>query len=312
MQSGQGKTCPLVLCLKERYWNFSCRTRICLFYPAVWKGYFFVCYDHAMLRRLKEEVCVCSRGENILLDRAPFELSPRLLSLTEWIPDRSRVADIGGDHANLLIYLAKSGCLAYGIVGELNQGPFENARRRIRDAGVQDFVEVRLGDGLSVLERNEVDVIVIAGMGGSLICQILSDNMEKLDGVKRLILQPNIGGQNVRRWLKEHGFCLAGELLVEDTGILYEALAAEPGEETVYEEIGELPEEILLEMGPLLWKNRHPLLKWKVEQIWSAKQRIYYGLQQAKSPTAIDKRVALEMELKEWGRVKQCLCTDLI
>lgn len=245
-------------------------------------------------------------------DRDPFVLSPRLLALTEWIPDRSCVADIGGDHANLLVHLVKAGRLAHGIVGELNQGPYENARQRIEAAGAADFIEVRLGNGLSVLKQSEVDVIVIAGMGGSLICQILSEGKEKLGGVKRLVLQPNIGGRNVRLWLKENGFRLAGELLVEDAGILYEALVAEPGEETLYKEIRGVSEEILAEIGPLLWKNRHPLLKWKVEQSWSAKQRIFDGLQQAKSQAAIDKRLKLEEELKEWERVKKCLCTDSI
>ncbi len=244
-------------------------------------------------------------------DRDPFVLSPRLLALAKWIPDRSRVADIGGDHAYLLVHLAKTRRLVYGIVGELNQGPYENARRRIGDAGVKEFIEVRLGNGLSVLKQGEVDIIVIAGMGGSLIRRILSEGKEKLGDVKRLVLQPNIGGKNVRLWLKENGFRLTGELLVEDAGILYEALAAEPGKETLYEEIQGLSEKTLAEIGPLLWKNRHPLLKWKVEQSWNAKQRILHGLQHAKSLAAVDKRLALEKEMKEWERVKKCLCTDL-
>ncbi|MBA4600734.1 tRNA (adenine(22)-N(1))-methyltransferase [Thermoactinomyces mirandus] len=246
-----------------------------------------------------------------MLDCDPFVLSPRLLALTEWIPEGSRVADIGADHAYLLIHLAKTGRLSHGIVGELNHGPYENARRSIAGFGVADFIDVRLGNGLSVLGKNEVDVIVIAGMGGSLICQILAEGKEKLENAKRLVLQPNIGGRSVRLWLKENGFRLAGEMLVDDGGILYEALVAKHGEETVYEEIGELSEETLAEIGPLLWKNRHPLLKWKVEQIWNAKQRIFNGLQNAKSQTAIDKRRELETDLKEWERVKKCLCTDL-
>jgi tRNA (adenine22-N1)-methyltransferase len=241
----------------------------------------------------------------------PIVLSARLQKLTEWIPSGARVADIGGDHAYLLIHQAKAGCLSHGIVGELNKGPFENARRTIRMAKVEKMVEVRLGDGLSVLKPDEVDVVVIAGMGGALIAQILNEGKEKLHGVKRLILQPNIGGHNVRRWLKENGFCLVDESLVEDAGILYEAMAAEPGEERIYHEMGgEFSESTLMEVGPLLFKKRHPLLKRKVMQEWESKQKVFRSLKNAKSETAVAKREQLAEQLKEWEKVKTCLFAE--
>lgn len=238
-------------------------------------------------------------------------LSKRLLKLTEWIPFAARVADIGGDHARLLIHQAKAGGLSHGIVGELNRGPFENARRTIRKEKVENIVEVRLGDGLSVLKPDEVDVIVIAGMGGALIRQILKEGKEKLQGVKRLILQPNIGGHNVRMWLKENGFCLVDETLVEDAGILYEALVAEPGEEMIYDEMSqELSETTLMEVGPLLLKNQHPLLKRKVMQEWKSKQKVFRALKNGKSETAVNKREKLAEQLKEWEKVKRCLFSE--
>lgn len=243
----------------------------------------------------------------------PFVLSTRLLKLTEWIPFKARVADIGGDHAYLLIHQAKAGCLSHGIVGELNRGPFENARRMIQEAKVEDIVEVRLGDGLSVLKPNEVDVIVIAGMGGALIRQILEEGKEKLQGINRLILQPNIGGFNVRMWLKDNGFCLVDETLVEDAGILYEALVAEPGEEKIYDEMNqELSETTLMELGPLLFKKRHPLLKRKVMQEWESKQKVFQALKNGKSQTAANKREKLANQLKEWEKVKKCLFSESI
>src|SRR5690606_34430747 len=110
--------------------------------------------------------------------------SKRLKTIADLIPDQSIVADIGGDHAFLLIYMAQDGRLARGIVGELNRGPYENAKRNIQRMGVQDLIDVRLGDGLSVVKQGEIDYLVLAGMGGSLIVNILERGKEKLTQVK--------------------------------------------------------------------------------------------------------------------------------
>jgi tRNA (adenine22-N1)-methyltransferase len=110
----------------------------------------------------------------------------------------------------------------------LNPGPLAAAERQVKVSGLIDKIEVREGSGLEVLNPGEVDVISIAGMGGSLIVSILEEGQEKLSGVKMLVLQPNVGEEQVRRWLDRHRWLLASEEILEEDGKIYEILTAVP------------------------------------------------------------------------------------
>jgi tRNA (adenine22-N1)-methyltransferase len=226
--------------------------------------------------------------------------------IAEYVPDDARVADIGGDHALLLLHVAKKGRLKKGIVGEINRGPFENAKKRVAMAGFQELIEVRLGDGLSVLTPDEVDAVVIAGMGGTLIANILEAGKTKLAKVRRLILQPNIGARRVRGWLKENGYRLTDETIVKEAGIFYEIIVAEPGVEEAYKQAG-LPYDILLDVGPLLWRKRHPLLKAKLAAELTGKEKTLKQLAKGKTPAAEERKREMETEIAEWKRVIACL-----
>ncbi len=72
---------------------------------------------------------------DFLIQSKELTLSKRLRAIAEFVPRGSRVADIGADHAYLLIYLAKEGGLIKGIAGEINRGPWENAQRQVERNG---------------------------------------------------------------------------------------------------------------------------------------------------------------------------------
>lgn len=156
------------------------------------------------------------------------KLSRRLMKIAEKVPLGSRLADIGSDHALLPVYLVQQGKVQRAIAGELNEGPYESARQQVANAQAQSSIEVRRGDGLEVIFAGEADTITIAGMGGSLIVQILTSGQPKLQGVSRLVLQPNVGEETVRRWLDREGWRLSEEEIVSEDGRIYEILVAEP------------------------------------------------------------------------------------
>ncbi|MBA4493178.1 tRNA (adenine(22)-N(1))-methyltransferase [Paenactinomyces guangxiensis] len=239
-----------------------------------------------------------------------WQISYRLQTIADFIPDQMRVADIGGDHAFLLLHLAKQGRLRRGIVGEINPGPFENAQHRVSMMGYSPLIEVRLGDGLSVVDQDEIDVVVIAGMGGALISQILEEGKEKLSHIKRLVLQPNVGGRRVRTWLNENHFQIIEETIVEEAGIFYEVIAAEPGEGQHLYRHPKLTAGQLLELGPILWRKKHPLLKKKLLEDWRAKQKILRQLENGRSEEARRRKEELEQEMKEWEKVMTWLSAE--
>lgn len=236
-----------------------------------------------------------------------WKRSKRLQAIANFIPDQSRVADIGGDHAFLLIQLAKEERLLRGIVGEVNRGPYENAKRNVQQMGVDHLIDVRLGDGLSVLEQGEFDFLVLAGMGGSLIINILEQGKEKLEAIQGMVLQPNIHAKGVRAWLHKNHWRLSDETIVEEAGHLYEILVATPGSDPTLYQDEKLDKELLLEIGPLLWKQQHPLLAKKLTELHQHKKAVVEQLSRGVTSAARQKWAAEQKSLQALERVRKCL-----
>jgi tRNA (adenine22-N1)-methyltransferase len=157
------------------------------------------------------------------------KLSDRLQKVANFIPNGYSLADIGSDHAYLPCFVVKKGIVPFAIAGEVVEGPFQSALRQVKVEELTNKISVRKGNGLEVIESGEVDCITIAGMGGTLISTILEDGKEKLSGVKRLILQPNISAISIREWLKSNDWELVEEEILEEDGKIYEVLVAERG-----------------------------------------------------------------------------------
>ena len=157
-------------------------------------------------------------------------ISKRLLCCASMVQPGSRVADIGTDHGYLGIYLLQSGAARHVIACDLRKDPLENARRNAKLFGVDGEMEFRLSDGLEKILPDEVDTVVMAGMGGDLIQKILSQcPWRKREGLQ-FILQPQSAGNVLRRWLCEDGFEIQCEEPVQDGHFLYTVMDIRQGE----------------------------------------------------------------------------------
>lgn len=157
-------------------------------------------------------------------------ISKRLLCCASMVQPGSRVADIGTDHGYLGIYLLQSGAARHVIACDLRKDPLENARRNAKLFGVDGEMELRLSDGLEKILPDEVDTVVMAGMGGNLIQKILSQcPWRKREGLQ-FILQPQSAGNVLRRWLCEDGFEIQREEPVQDGHFLYTVMDIRQGE----------------------------------------------------------------------------------
>ncbi|MCR6096765.1 tRNA (adenine-N(1))-methyltransferase [Salipaludibacillus agaradhaerens] len=194
------------------------------------------------------------------------KLSKRLKKVSDHVPFGAIVGDIGSDHAYLAVYLIQSGKCPFVVAGEVNQGPLASAKAHIRSNGLTDKISAKLGNGLEVLENENVNTVVIAGMGGPLIATILEEGKERLSLVERLILQPNVAADHIRRWLLENNWKLIDEEILEEDSHVYEILVAEKGSGLTPYDTEDLEKQLWL--GPYLLKNKNTAFekKWKRER----------------------------------------------
>jgi len=183
-----------------------------------------------------------------------MRLSPRLAKIVDLLLLPARVIDVGTDHAYLAIHIAETTTSAKIIASDYNKQPCEAALNHVQQAGVEDRVEVRQGSGLSVLSKDEVDQVVIAGMGSRTIIDILKDDYDLAQSLERLVLQPMAGSSSLRKWLVGNNFKIVDEALVKEEDKLYQIIVAQPGKM-------EVNDDFILEIGPLLLKKNDNLLE---------------------------------------------------
>ena len=227
-------------------------------------------------------------------------LGERLRAIAGLVGDFRRLADIGSDHAYLPVWLILQGKADFVIAGEIQQGPLEAARRTITEMALEDCIEARLGDGLAVVRPGEIDVIVIAGMGGASIRGILERSPLVVGKLSRIVCQPMTGAAGLRRWLLEHGWLIDAEELVMEDGRLYEVVAAKPG-------IAAVPEDLLLEVGPLLWQNRHPLLTEQIERLLQQYQSRVNAMQHSSAPAVVRQMQLWQQRIIQLEAMRTCL-----
>ncbi|HLR71438.1 MAG TPA: tRNA (adenine(22)-N(1))-methyltransferase TrmK [Pseudogracilibacillus sp.] len=196
-----------------------------------------------------------------------LKLSQRLQKIASYISSGVYFADIGSDHGYLPCYVCLHNKEARAIAGEVNEGPMMRTEQSVQTYGLTDRVFVRLGDGLEVIQPNEnVKEIVIAGMGGSLISEILENGKDKLIPVNRLILQPNNHAEIVRKLLSRLQYYLTDEIIFEENGHIYEILVADKHANDPYQKEMEREKQYLF--GPLLIQEKSSIFirKWEEER----------------------------------------------
>ena len=153
-------------------------------------------------------------------------LSKRLAAIAGMVRPGSVAADIGTDHGHLIVWLAASGRIPRGFACDINRKPLDKAVKAAAAAGVAQLVDCRLSDGLAALGGEQVDDVIIAGMGGELIARILEESPLANREDRRYLLQPMTRPEVLRRWLAGHGYALLGERCVEDGDFCYSVMEA--------------------------------------------------------------------------------------
>lgn len=137
------------------------------------------------------------------------------------------MADIGTDHGFLPIYLIENDISPSVIMTDVSRPSLMKGSDNLDMLGAdRKRADFRVGDGISVLDSGETDVVVIAGMGGMLIRDIMSVDMEHTCSFRKYILQPRTRQGHLRKWLLENGFTIIHEDLVEEGRFIPEIITA--------------------------------------------------------------------------------------
>lgn len=222
------------------------------------------------------------------------QLSYRLSRVANYVPQGAVVADIGSDHAYLPCFLVAEGLAEKAIAGEVVKGPFESAKKQVRQEGLEKRIAVRLASGLAAIEKEDaVTAVTIAGMGGPLIASILEQDKALLEGVQRLILQPNVHAKAIREWAAANGWRIIDEEILEENSKIYEIIVLEPSRDAV--EFGE--KELLF--GPLLMAQRSAVFQVKWQREMAQWQKIIASMEaNAEAADIVEKKQELARKIK--------------
>lgn len=180
-------------------------------------------------------------------------LSDRLKLIAQLVINGEPVADIGTDHGFVPIYLLAENIVPFVILTDVNNGPIDIAKSHIEEFGIRkELYSLRCGDGLIPLNSNEVSTVIIAGMGGELIEQILSFDTGKSHSFKRLILQPRTHSNELRYYLTSNGFEFEDYRLVKEKFRICEVFVVKPSEKVQNPDCDLISKFLLQKNDPLI------------------------------------------------------------
>jgi len=220
-----------------------------------------------------------------------MELSKRLHAVASFVTSGYSVADVGTDHGYIPIYLAGRGSPKI-IAMDINAGPLKRAENHIRLQHLEAIIETRISDGLQALGPNEVQSVVLAGMGGALVMKILADSPAVTASIEEFILQPQSEIAKVRACLREQELVVEAEDMVTEDGKFYPVMYVKHGREKPYSRIE-------LSYGRQLIKERHPVLKQFIANEINRNEQILNQLSRQQSQAAYKRQTEIEKKLAE-------------
>lgn len=176
------------------------------------------------------------------------KLSKRLEMVASLVPNGTKCADIGADHGYLIINLFLSRQIQSGYACENKVGPFERLKKNIETNKVSEYIQVDLSDGIRTIPEN-IDTVIIAGMGGDTVCKIINDSLSKLDQIDNFVISSHTKMDEVRKLLIKHDFHIILEDACFDANQYYEAALFKKGKSNY--------SYVELKYGPYLLKDKN-------------------------------------------------------
>ena len=218
------------------------------------------------------------------------KLNNRLLTVASLVEENKKIIDIGCDHAFLSIYIVQNKSPLKVIASDINEGPLMHAKENIKKYKVENKIKVKLGNGIEPIEE-DIDTIIISGMGGLNMVGILKYYPKKYKNVNTIILSPNSDTNILRKEICKLGFYIDEELLVKEKNIIYPVIRFKRGKKK-YSYTEYL-------YGPILIKNQNELFKEYLIKEKTTKEKLLEVLPKK----YFEKRIILKKELKAINKI---------
>ena len=183
-------------------------------------------------------------------------LSERLSAIYKMVP-KGITADIGADHGKLMIALFEGGIISHGYAVENKKGPYNRLVAALKEKHLEDDIVPLFSDGISELPE-AVHTVIIAGMGGNNIIDILKKHPKKTEQITTLIIDAHTAIPKVRREISNMGFVIADEKMVREDDIFYEIIKFIKADKAVYGDKD-------IEFGPILRNEKSATFKEKYQ-----------------------------------------------
>jgi tRNA (adenine22-N1)-methyltransferase len=229
-----------------------------------------------------------------------MELSVRLNKIISLVDRCNNIADIGTDHGYIPIYLIKNNLCNGAIASDINLGPKKKAELNIGMEGLSEKIQCRLGGGLNTIKPYEVQAVIIAGMGGYLIRDILEDRLDVFKSLDYAILQPAQNPEILRKYIYERGFKIIDEELCFDQNKYYETI------KVAYDNKPKIEDDFYYEVSKTFIEKKHPLIEDYVKYKLLVYIKIYEEIKDG-AEAAQKRKAELKLKIDKLKELLLCL-----
>ncbi len=200
------------------------------------------------------------------MDTRPVRLSGRLLAIADLCAEAGGgtpyvLCDVGCDHAHVPIRLLQEEKIRAAILLDVLPGPLRKAAENLARYQMTDRCRLLRSDGLDEYSPEDAQVLLISGLGGMLIADILLRDPGKTKSFRHIVLQPQSEQVSARRALRDLGFVISDERLVAEEGKYYPVILAGRAKETIAPASGDEYGELGLYYGPVLLSRKDRILQ---------------------------------------------------
>lgn len=223
----------------------------------------------------------------------------RLETIKSMVSKCDTAADVGTDHGYVAEMLLNDNTAKKIIATDLNKGPLNRAIEYLTSKNLSEQCEFRLGSGLKVLSENEAESIIIAGMGGDLIVDILNTSKNISQSAKELILQPMTAIDKLRKYLYDNGFIIVDENIVKEFHHYYFIIKAVPG-------TSKIEDEIYYEISKHLLEKKDDIMLEYLNKTINTNNTIIHNLEKQMNESYNEKIENLKLKNNKIMELKKC------